>query len=263
MRHLPVIALTLACTALADPAAAQPTPLEPATAAADAEQPAVTTEPGPIRKRLQVLARDLKAVPSRDSRAILIQGGIMALLAYPADGPATHAASSSPMLKVAFGTTGKLLGEEWVQGGTALATYVAGRLLDRPRLRDVGADLIEAQLFSATLVQPIKLAVRRTRPDGEARSFPSGHASASLATATVLHRHFGQRAAIPAYGAALYITMSRMQANSHYLSDLIAGAALGMVAGRAATIEVARTRLQIAPAPVPGGAAIVITASRP
>src|SRR5688500_8517034 len=111
MRGLTVLALTLTCTTAA---AAQSPASEPVTAAADTEQAAVTAEPGPIRKMLRVLARDLKEVPSRESRTILIQGGIMALLAYPADGPATHAASSSPMLKATFGTTGKLLGEEWV-----------------------------------------------------------------------------------------------------------------------------------------------------
>ena len=87
----------------------------------------------------------------------------------------------------------------------------------------VGADLIEAQVLSAALTQALKFSVQRTRPDGEARSFPSGHAAASFATASVLHRHFGGRAAIPAYGAAVYITMSRLQANSHYASDILMG----------------------------------------
>jgi membrane-associated phospholipid phosphatase len=161
-------------------------------------------------------------------------------------------------LKAGFGTTGKMLGEEYVQAGSAIATYAAGALLEKPKLAAVGRDLMEAQIVSAAMTQLLKFAVQRTRPDGEARSFPSGHASASFASATVLHRHFGAKASIPAYGAAVYITMSRLQGNSHYASDVLIGAALGMAVGRAATIPVPRTRVQLTPVALAGGAGFAI-----
>jgi membrane-associated phospholipid phosphatase len=236
---------TLACALLAAPVVAQ----EPTASSAAAEQ-----QPGPIRRFAVTFARDVKELKSKESLVIFMNGGILALLAVPVDGSITLGTSSTRFLKAGFGTTGKLLGEEFVQAGTAGAAYLAGRLLGKPKLATVGADLLEAQFVSAAITQVLKFSVQRTRPDGEARSFPSGHASASFASATVLHRHFGAKAAVPAYGAAVYITMSRLQANSHYASDILIGAALGMAVGRAATITVPRTSVRLTPVAIPGGA---------
>jgi hypothetical protein len=221
-----------------------------------------SSEPGLLRKLFITIARDLAKLPSKENRTILLTGGLLAAAAYPRDDETTHSASSSPFLKVSFSGYGKALGREWVQGGGALAGYVAGHLWDKPRLTEVSGDLIEAQLVAVTLTQGIKFLVGRTRPDGEARSFPSGHASAAFATASTLQRHFGRKAAIPAYAIAAYTSASRLQANSHYASDVIVGAALGVAIGRTATIPVGKQRLQIAPAPIEGGMALVVTTMR-
>ena len=193
---------------------------------------------------------------------LLLNGAIMTAAVAPFDRVGTERASSSTVLKASFGGFGKGIGREWVQGGGALAAYVAGRVWGASRLTAAGTDLIEAQLVSVAVTQGMKFAVRRTRPDGEARSFPSGHASAAFATASTLGRHFGRKAAIPAYAVAVYASASHLQANSHYASDLVAGATLGLAIARTATIDVGRQRLQVAPAAVPGGAAVVATASR-
>jgi membrane-associated phospholipid phosphatase len=225
--------------------------MSPAAAAqTQTEEP----EPGPLRRFAVTFAKDIKELKSKESLIIFMNGGILAALALPVDGSITLGASSTRFLKAGFGTTGKLLGEEYIQAGSAAATYLAGALFDKPKMAAVGRDLMEAQFVSAVTTQALKFSVRRTRPDGEARSFPSGHASASFASAMVLHRHFGTKVAIPAYGAALYITMSRLQANSHYASDILIGAALGMAVGRAATIQVPGTGIQLTPVAFAGGA---------
>jgi membrane-associated phospholipid phosphatase len=223
------------------------------TAAADA---------GLLRKLFTTLVHDVKHLPARDNRAVLLNGGILTAAVAPFDRIGTERASSSTVLKASFAGAGKALGREWVQGGGALAAYTAGRLWNNPRLIAAGGDLIEAQLVSVTVTQALKFAVGRTRPDGEARSFPSGHASAAFATASTLNHHFGRKAAIPAYAVAIYTSLSRLQANSHYASDLVAGATLGLAIARTATIDVGRQHLQIAPTAVAGGAAVMITASR-
>ena len=237
------VAITI-CLALYTPAAAQS-----AGAQEEAEK-----EPGAIRRFAVTFANDIKELGSKESLVIFMNGGILAALALPVDRAITHGASSTRFLKAGFGTTGKSLGEEYVQAGSAVATYVAGALFKKPKMAAVGRDLMEAQVVSAAMTQALKFAVQRTRPDGEDRSFPSGHASASFATATVLHRHFGAKAGIPAYGAAVYITMSRLQANSHYASDILIGAALGLAVGRAATLHVPGTRVQLTPVALAGGA---------
>ena len=49
-----------------------------------------------------------------------------------------------------------------------------------------------------------------------------------------------------------------MHDNVHYLSDVVFGATLGTIAGRTVT-EHGRETWSFTPAPVPGGAAILIT----
>ena len=235
--------------ALAAPAGAQPATPSPESG---------EKEPGPLRRFAATFAKDIRELKSKESLIIFLNGGILAALALPVDGSITLGASSTRFLKAGFGTTGKLLGEEYVQAGSAGAAYLTGKLLKKPRLAAVGRDLMEAQFVSAATTQVLKFSVQRTRPDGEARSFPSGHASASFASATVLHRHFGAKAAIPAYGAALYITMSRLQANSHYASDILIGAALGMAVGRAATLSVPGTGVKLTPVALAGGAGLSV-----
>jgi membrane-associated phospholipid phosphatase len=228
---------------------------------ADVPAPA-TSDGGLLRKVFTTIARDIRRLPSKENVPTLLTGSVFALAAVPLDRLATYGASSSKVLKASYAGYGKAIGREWVQGGGALAGYVAGRLWDKPRLAAASGDLIEAQLVSATVTQGLKFLVSRTRPDGEARSFPSGHASAAFATASTLQRHFGRKAAIPAYAVAIYTSTSRLQANSHYPSDVIFGAALGIAIGRTATIDIGRQRLNVAPSVVPGGFAVVLTPAR-
>ena len=141
---------------------------------------------------------------------------------------------------------------------TALATYVGGRSMDNDRVTQLGADFLESQVVAAITTVGLKFAVNRTRPDGEARSFPSGHAAGTFAMATVAQRHFGWKVAVPAYGAAVLISGARLHANSHYATDVIAGATIGILAGRAATFELAGSRVSVSPVMVPGGAAVSV-----
>jgi membrane-associated phospholipid phosphatase len=101
----------------------------------------------------------------------------------------------------------------------------------------------------------VKQAARRARPSGSGFSFPSGHATVTFASATVLQRHFGWRVGLPAYAVASYVATSRVQQKRHYLSDVAFGAALGSVAGR--TVAVGRRHaIEIGPMAAPGGAGI-------
>ncbi len=77
-------------------------------------------------------------------------------------------------------------------------------------------------------VEPRRRRVRRPRTS----SFPSGHASAAAAAATLL----ADRSAIPGvwYGLAAIVATSRVHVGIHHASDVLAGAALGLVLGRAA-----------------------------
>lgn len=77
------------------------------------------------------------------------------------------------------------------------------------------------------------MAVGRERPNGENnKSFPSGHTSNAFTLAAVAERHYGWKVGVPACLAAGLVGASRLEQDKHYLSDVVAGAALGYVVGR-------------------------------
>jgi membrane-associated phospholipid phosphatase len=154
---------------------------------------------------------------------------------------------------------GAVLGQSYTLLGASMAVYVIGRVKGENKISHTGMDMLRSLAISEAMVQTLKYTVRRERPDGSgANGFPSGHAADTFAIATALERHFGWRYAVPAYAFASYIAASRLHDNVHYASDVVFGAAVGVIAGRTVTRH-GREAFSIALAPVPGGAAIVYT----
>jgi membrane-associated phospholipid phosphatase len=156
-----------------------------------------------------------------------------------------------------FFRAGATIGDGTDQSAFALGTYVVGRLWRKPRVSVAGADLIDAQIVNGVLTQGIKYATDRRRPDGGARAFPSGHTSATFATAEVLREHFGWKWGAPAYAIGAYVSVSRMVDNQHWASDVVFGTAIGLVSGHAASFTRASRRVTIAPSVLPRGVAIL------
>ena len=154
---------------------------------------------------------------------------------------------------------GETLGGTWVQLGGAVATYGVGKLTAHPRVAELGRDLIRVQAVNGALTHGLKRAVGRRRPDGTGRrSFPSGHASATFASAVVLHNHLGWKVGVPSMAVASYVAASRMSENRHYLSDVIVGAAIGLAAGQAVTFRLRQARFELAPLASPNGAGVQV-----
>lgn len=96
--------------------------------------------------------------------------------------------------------------------------------------------MIVSDAFSAAImagaVNGLKYSVGRLRPDGSRRnSFPSGHTATAFMTAAMLHKEYGWRSpwfSIGGYTAAAVTGVSRILNNRHWLSDVIAGGAIGI-----------------------------------
>ena len=158
---------------------------------------------------------------------------------------------------------GDLLGSSLIQVGGAIATYGIGNWIGKPRVAELGRDLVRAQLVTQGVTQLLKYSVGRMRPDGSSqRSFPSGHASGVFASATVLNRHYGWKVGLPAFGVASYVAASRLSENKHYLSDVVFGAAIGLTAGRTVTFHKGTTGFELAPVLAPGGAGVQVSVFR-
>ena len=256
-----VLVFTAPLSALAQ----TPTPERPAASpAASGGTPAAPTaeaSAASVGTLFRDLRRDLLHLPSTANALTLAIGGAFALAAHPGDRAFTAQVIGAERLEEVFDAGGPT-GSGWMQIGGALGTYVLGRGVGNAPVQAVGAALVRAQVLNTLMTQGIKVAVRRTRPDEGGYSFPSGHTSGTFATATVLQRQFGWRVGLPAYGLAAYVAQSRLLENRHYASDVIFGAAVGIVAGRTVSIQHAGRVFEVAPAVVPGGAAIVFTRTR-
>ncbi len=75
----------------------------------------------------------------------------------------------------------------------------------------------------------LKYTVKRERPDGSNdRSFPSAHTMYAFQGATFVHQRYGfSYYAAAAYLGAAFVGYSRIEADKHYLGDVVAGAAIG------------------------------------
>jgi membrane-associated phospholipid phosphatase len=208
--------------------------------------------------------RDLFAPLPGDFRRLISTPGNLAILGAGGAGAiAGHhwddGASSSSWGDAAVFAPGKVAGDFLVQTGGAVATYAIGHLTHSPRVARIGAEVFRAQIVSQATAQAIKFSAGRTRPDGTAHSFPSGHSASAFATAAVVQREFGWKAGIPAYAAATWVASSRVQMKRHYVSDVIAGATLGIMAGRSVTVGAGSVRFSVDPMPVAGGMGVSFT----
>jgi membrane-associated phospholipid phosphatase len=175
--------------------------------------------------------RGASGIFSAESLVPLLVGGGVTAIAAPFDDDAIERFGNPD---ASFGKALEKAGSAGVLGGIVAALFVAGRATDAPRFRATTYDLTEAALVAGGYTQLLKAAVRRERPDGSNdKSFPSGHASSTFALAAVAEEHYGWKAGVPAYTLAAFVAASRVQREKHFPTDVIAGATLGYVVGRA------------------------------
>lgn len=108
---------------------------------------------------------------------------------------------------------------------------------------EVAYKAANAVVFSSIITQTIKIIVGRPRPRVENRtaqpfgwdddhwSFPSGHAASTFALAGVLAAEYPKYKLL-FYSGAIMVGLSRIYLDKHYLSDVVAGAAIGFYASR-------------------------------
>lgn len=91
---------------------------------------------------------------------------------------------------------------------------------------------------SASVIQfctthAIKRIAKEERPDGTRRnSFPSGHTATAFMTATMLHKEYGHISpwiSFGGYSVATATGVMRMVNNRHWMSDVLAGAGIGIM----------------------------------
>lgn len=210
----------------------------------------------PFTHVLPNLWHDFKNLATVPSARIAVAGSVAAAASSPADDDLAAWAESAGT--ASYATLGDTIGNAWFEGGAAVAAYAVGKAAHDARIAHIGSDLIRAQVLNGLLTSGIKLAVDRTRPNGQDYSFPSGHSSATFASAAVLEEHFGWWVGVPAYAVGSFVSWCRVRDRAHWLSDTVAGATLGMAVGKAVTAGHREHAWRVVPARTTGGFAVYV-----
>lgn len=138
------------------------------------------------------------------------------------------------------------LGTPTAQFGLAGAFYAAGWATDSEQARRVGGIGAAALVTNGLATWGLKSAVGRSRPftnKGPSRwnggsgyanaSFPSGHTSMAFTMAAVVAEEYESPVVdFLSYGLAGAVGATRIYQDQHWTSDVVAGAALGLLVGK-------------------------------
>lgn len=120
---------------------------------------------------------------------------------------------------------------QYSPAGLMMAMKVCGYESRSSWPRMLVSDAFSTALMAAT-VNGLKYTVQRPRPDGsQNNSFPSGHTATAFMSATMLHKEYGWRSpwfSIGGYTLAAATGVSRILNNKHWMTDIAAGAAVGI-----------------------------------
>lgn len=164
-----------------------------------------------------------------------------------ADRKTTHKAAShrdQPLVK-ATGFLAEIADQPQLIA-TSIGTVVIGLIGRRPDLIRGGARMLAAHLVATAAKSAIKHSVDRTRPakairDGGGRfapgdshdhdqtSFPSGHTAGAVAVSRAAARDI-DGIALPSALVTGAVAAAQPANGNHYISDLVAGAAVGWIA---------------------------------
>jgi membrane-associated phospholipid phosphatase len=202
-------------------------------------QPARSTSPGLVSGFALDFMNDQKAIWTSPFH---ISGGDVKWLAPTAVGAGTlaifdhrisNAAKANPSLSGPSNAISNVgLIAPWAVPGTL---FLVGSMKHDDHAAETGRLGLEAAVDSEVVMQVLKLATGRMRPNGsDTLSFPSGHSMEAFALAAVLSKEYHDKkwVVFGSYGLATAVGFARVGALEHFPTDVVAGAVIGELIGR-------------------------------
>lgn len=206
-----------------------------------------------FRQFPQNLGGNFKALFSKNNLVPILVGGTASNVVFPFDHDIRDRVGVGQ--SSTLGKVGSVLGGPEFVWPAVAGLMIWGQNSENDRFHSFTYSLAQATVINEGLVNGLKIAVGRTRPDkSDNRSFPSGHAATSFMVASVLQHYYGWKAGVIGYSAATFIAFSRLRENKHWASDLTAGATLGYIVGSSVcrrtrmSIRLGKTKATLTPA---------------
>ena len=130
--------------------------------------------------------------------------------------------------------------DNYLQYSPAIAVYGLNALgiKGKNNFRDRTIIYALSTVISSAIVLPLKHITKVQRPDGSGfNSFPSGHTATAFAAAEFMRQEYKEVSpwyGVAAYGAAAATGILRLYNNKHWVSDIVAGAGVGVLSTRLA-----------------------------
>jgi len=180
---------------------------------------------------------------------------VAVVVSFLSDGIAGHISQSASL--AALANAGSVIGNGIFLGILAAELYYIGKKSGKDVFKDLGARALVSVIASGVVVHVLKTAFERPRPahaagsmaallnnpslfdfTGRFNSMPSGHTVAAFAFAYVAGRRFPRLAPL-FYVLAAFVAASRVYLGSHYPSDVVIGALVGLGVGWVVTDKIA------------------------
>ena len=126
---------------------------------------------------------------------------------------------------------GTIIGNPALHFGVAGAWYLTSLHKEDQANYEKSRTMIQALMVNGLSTMLLKWSMDDETPNDEEWGWPSGHTSSSMCFAAVMHEYYGWKAGVPLYLVAGYSAATRLEDREHDLSDVIFGAALGLVVG--------------------------------
>jgi len=129
------------------------------------------------------------------------------------------------------GDFGSVIGNPALHFGIAGAWYLASVHGQDQENYAKSRTLFQALLVNGLSTMLLKVSMDDEAPNDEDWGWPSGHTSSSMCFAAVMHEYYGWKVGVPLYLLSGYAAATRLEDREHDLSDVVFGAALGLVVG--------------------------------
>ncbi len=215
-----------------------------------------------------------RGLTSRHAAYTLGAGSTLVLFTLADSGLSGSAGQARRQDNGPFLNTANELGNWKLVMPAATAVFGASLLTDDTRFQDAAFTSLEAALYTDALTSALKSIAGRARPHqlegpydfdpfSGHNSFPSGHTSLAFSLVTPWVVYYPGPATYVLFGLTTGTAVARVVRGDHWSSDVVAGAALGLLTGYALANRHGRhpDGLDVAPVVYPDGAGLSLRIS--